>query len=474
MIQAVDENHTIAAIATPEGTGAIGIIKISGPEAISVACSIFRPGHLSSGNCSAPPLYPDFFKTWRLYFGHIYDPGTGSVIDEVVVAVMRKPFSYTREDVVEIQAHSGPLVLDKIFNLLVSMGVAPARPGEFTRRAFLNGRIDLTRAEAVSDLINASSDAARDMALAQMTGSLSDFMGNIRKCLITALASVEVFIDFEDEADTSVALSRQAEFLKRYVLEPVRNLIEAYESCRFIREGIRAVIIGRPNVGKSSLLNALIARQRAIVTDIAGTTRDCIEAQVIIRGLSVSLVDTAGLRNDPDPIESLGIEKTWECIENADILLYVLDSGLSLSDIDTEIYNKTANKHVLIVVNKIDLPETKKYLKIPESWQKQKHIEISSKYGTGLEDLKDCISNFGLSPKNPGGFPFVPNWRQKNLLEKVSSSVSSALELFANDFAPELVAVDLREAIVSVDEITGRYIQTDALDEIFSNYCIGK
>ncbi len=470
----MDNSTTIAAVATPEGSGAIGVIKISGPDAIAVVCSVFRHGSAHSGKVAGSEASPDSFETWRLYFGHIFDRGTDEVIDEVILAVMRAPASYTREDVVEIQAHSGPIVLDRILGLLFDSGIVPAQPGEFTRRAFVNGRIDLTRAEAVSDLINASSDAALDMALTQMTGGLSDFMADIRSALVSALSVIEAVIDFPDEAETDFSPIKQIQFITSTILDPVFKLIDAYESGRFIREGIRVVIIGRPNVGKSSLMNRLISKQRAIVTDIAGTTRDCIEAQLIIRGISLAITDTAGLRRDPDPIERLGIEKTMECIDSADILLYVIDAGASLCDADLQFYEQLAEKNILVVINKTDLSEAEKKFNLPDSWQNIPLVEVSAIYGTGIEALKEHIADQAFSSRASPNSAFTPNWRQKCLLDKTAKAVSAAADNLSRGLTPELVSIDLREALGCVDEITGRYVQTDVLDQIFSKYCVGK
>jgi tRNA modification GTPase len=468
------DGSTIAAVATPEGAGAIGIIKVSGPNALAAVCSVFRRGQLQPGSTSGRPVTPGSLKTWRMYFGHIFDPESGQGIDEVILAVMRAPNSYTREDVAEIQAHAGPKVLEKIFSLLVSRGIRPAEPGEFTRRAFINGRMDLTQAEAVADLINASSNAAVDMAVSQMAGRLSDLMATLRKRLVSVLSRLEATIDFPDSAGDEIDFLQQAQSLSSSVLKPIQDLRDAYEGGRFLRHGIQAVIIGRPNVGKSSLMNRLVVRQRSIVTDVAGTTRDCVEASLVSRGVPIVVADTAGLREDPDSIERLGIEKTREYMDAADILLFVGDAGLPVEPEDLRLYEQVSEKRFLLVINKTDLPAKDKKFRLPESWQGARLVEVSALQGSGIDALKDEMADMAFSPKLLDRSGFVPNWRQKCLLDRVAEAVSCAVSGLGDRISPELVAIDLREAVSAVDEITGQSFRPEILEEIFSRYCVGK
>jgi tRNA modification GTPase len=469
------DSSTIAAVATAEGTGGIGIIRVSGPEAIAAVTSVFR--RAPSGQkpaCREKTDSAGVFQSWRMYLGHILDPESGTLIDEVILAVMRAPYSYTREDVVEIQAHGGPRVLEKILNLLISQGIRPAQPGEFTRRAFINGRLDLTQAEAVADLISARSDASLDMAVSQMKGQLSDVVSFIRQSLVSVLGSLEAAIDFPEAASEEIDDIGQSLRLSREVLQQVNQLREAYESGRFLRQGVQTVIIGRPNVGKSSLMNCLLNQQRAIVTEIAGTTRDCIEAHLTTCGVSVLVADTAGLRKDPDPIERLGIEKTREYMTSADIVLHVLDSGRPLDDEDVVIYDQLADKSVVLVINKADLADHKKVLRLPPAMQEAPCMEVSALHGIGIDALKQRVADMVFSSVARAGHGFIPNWRQKCLLDQAAEVVSKVISGLENRRLPELISIDLHEALSAIDEITGKYVETDVLDEIFSRYCVGK
>ncbi|MBS0014258.1 MAG: tRNA uridine-5-carboxymethylaminomethyl(34) synthesis GTPase MnmE, partial [Desulfobacterales bacterium] len=407
------DSSTIAAVATPEGTGGIGIIRVSGPEAIAAVTALFRRTPFGQKPSGSDADAGEGFKSWRMYLGHILDPHSGAIIDEVILVVMRAPHSYTREDVAEIQAHGGSRVIEKILNLLISTGIRPAQPGEFTRRAFINGRMDLTQAEAVADLINARSDASLDMAVSQMTGQLSNVVSSLRKSLVSVLGTLEAAIDFPEAAGDGIDASGQSLRLSTEVFQQVNQLREAYESGRFLRQGLQAVIIGRPNVGKSSLMNCLLNQQRAIVTEIAGTTRDCIEASLTTRGVSVVVADTAGLRKDPDPIERLGIEKTREYMASADIVLHVLDFSRSLDDEDLAINEQLKDKPVVLVINKDDLADHEKVLQLPPAMQEVPGIAVSALQGTGIDALKQRIADLVFSSVARAGYGFIPNWRQK-------------------------------------------------------------
>lgn len=468
------DSSTIAAVATPEGNGGIGIIRVSGPEAIAAVTAVFRRASYGQSSSGRDTDAGEGFQSWRMYLGHILDPNSGSLLDEVILAVMRAPHSYTREDVVEIQAHGGSQVLEKILNLLISQGIRPAQPGEFTRRAFINGRMDLTQAEAVADLITARSDAALDMAVSQMTGQLSDVVSSIRQSLVSVLGSLEAAIDFPEAAGDEIDDSGQSLGFSREVLQQINQLRDAYESGRFLRQGVQAVIIGRPNVGKSSLMNCLLNQQRAIVTEIAGTTRDCIEAFLTTRGVSVLVTDTAGLRKDPDPIERLGIEKTRECMASADIVLYVLDSSRPIADEDVVIYQQLTDKPVVLVINKSDLADHEKVLRLPPEMQEAFCVEVSALQGTGIDALKQRIADMVLSSVAVVRSGFIPNWRQKCLLDQAAEAVSKVISGLENRRLPELISIDLHEGLSAIDEISGRHIETDVLDEIFSRYCVGK
>ncbi|MFP4158996.1 MAG: tRNA uridine-5-carboxymethylaminomethyl(34) synthesis GTPase MnmE [Desulfobacterales bacterium] len=465
---------TIAAIATPDGFGGVGIIKVSGPGAISLASRVFRHGRRreTSGSFFSDP--GEELASWRLYFGHVVDPETSRIIDEVILAVMRAPHSYTREDVVEIQAHAGPKVLYSILEILLALGARPAQPGEFTRRAFINGRIDLTQAEAVADLINADSDAAVDMAVSQVSGGLSSVIDPVRDAVISALGHVEAAIDFPDAAEEEISSQGLIRALSERVLEPAGELIGSYESGRFLREGIRAVIAGGPNVGKSSLMNRLVNRERAIVTDIPGTTRDCIEASLRAGGVSVVLADTAGLRKDPEPIERLGIEKTREYIDSADIVLFVVDACAGVDCSDMDLYTQLPEGRRIVVVNKSDLSGCVERFEFPSAWEDSPRVYVSALTGEGIDRLIAELADKASGQSDLSRPEFVPNWRQKTQLERLQRAVSCAVSGLELELSPELISIDLREALSALDEITGRYVEPDVLDRIFSTYCIGK
>ncbi|MFW6052881.1 MAG: tRNA uridine-5-carboxymethylaminomethyl(34) synthesis GTPase MnmE [Desulfosalsimonas sp.] len=469
------EGSTIAAIATPDGFGGVGIIKVSGPKALGIAVSVFRPGRCDpDSGAGLPAVAPESLVSWRLYYGHIIDPRDSRIIDEVILAVMKAPNSYTREDVVEIQAHSGPRVLYSILDLLISRGARPAQPGEFTRRAFLNGRIDLTQAEAVADLINATSDAAVDMAVSQVSGGLKSFFDPVRDSLLSVLGFIEAAIDFPDAVGEEIDTNGLISILSDRVLEPAGELIESYNAGRFLREGVKAVIAGGPNVGKSSLMNRLINRERAIVTDIPGTTRDCIEASLRAGGANVVLTDTAGLRDDPEPIERLGIEKTHEYINCADIVLLVVDICRGAGSQDLLLYRRLPRGRKIVVINKSDLSDCHEDFELPSEFKESPLVYVSALTGEGVDLLITEIANM---VSEPGTFPtpgFVPNWRQKTQLDRMHRSVIRAVEALGQGLSPELISIDLREAISAVDEITGRFVAPEVLDRIFSNYCIGK
>ncbi|MCF8111014.1 MAG: tRNA uridine-5-carboxymethylaminomethyl(34) synthesis GTPase MnmE [Desulfobacteraceae bacterium] len=467
---------TIAAIATPEGFGGVGVIKVSGPDALFVVSSVFAHGPPDPDRAGSPDAAakPDSFLSWRLYYGYIFDPEAGRVIDEVILAVMKAPRTYTREDVVEIQAHAGPRVLHSILDLLIARGIRPAQPGEFTRRAFLNGRIDLTRAEAVADLVNATSDAAVDMAVSQISGGLASVLGKVREALVSVLSSVEATIDFPEAAGDEIDTGALVQALYENVRQPVDELIKAYEAGHFLRDGVKVVIAGSPNVGKSSLMNCMVNKERAIVTDIPGTTRDCIEASLAVRGSPVVLVDTAGLRPDPDAVESLGIEKARQYIDSADIILFVVDIRAAVSSEELRIFDELPLAGKIIVVNKTDLPVHQRRFELPSQWSGFPCVYVSALYGDGISELIDVIADMASNAAYVAKPGFVPNWRQKVQLDRLLRAVSGAASGLGRDQSLELVSIDLREALFAVDEISGRYVSADILDRIFSSYCIGK
>ncbi len=452
---------TIAAIATPPGPGAIGVVKVSGPEAFGIGKRLFRPRKARSE-----------FASHRLYYGHIVDPETREPVDEVLVAFMKAPHTYTREDVVEIYAHSGYRVLTRILELVLKCGARLAEPGEFTRRAFLNGRIDLAQAEAVQELVTAKTDAALRMALSQLSGKLSQEVRSVREEVLQALAVVEAAVDFPDEDIEIMAPSELAERLKERAVEPVERLLKAFSEGKVYREGLSVVLAGRPNVGKSSLLNALLKEDRAIVTPIPGTTRDVLEETAFLAGLPVRLVDTAGLRDTEDPVESIGVAKAKEKLSRADCVVFLVDATEAPDELTERLYEMVKERAHIVAVNKADIASEEDIRRWKERFPSA--VVISAKEGLGLEELSKRIFE-----KVTGGRTepplLAPNLRQKDALEKAREALLRAVELLNSpQVLPELVAVELRDALSFLGEITGETTTEDLLDRIFSTFCIGK
>ena len=462
------EPATIAAIATPPGSGGIGIIRISGAASRNILSALFRR---SKGNTKRLQKRSSLaLQSHRLYLGHIIDPAAKVLVDEVLAVVMPAPRSYTTEDVVEIQSQSGYIVLNKILKLVLAHGARLAAPGEFTQRAFINGRIDLTQAEAVIDIINARTGKSLDMAAEQLQGRIGRRVNQIRDRLLSVLAEIEADIDFTDDVDGSDLEAHWLDKLKCGVLEPLEQLITAYEHNHFFRDGIRMAIIGRPNVGKSSLLNRLIRKERAIVTEIPGTTRDTIEEMVNIKGLPVIVIDTAGLHDTTQQIERMGIERTHATIKAADIVLLVVDLSQGVTREDRDIFRQIgASKHI-IVMNKVDLNEK---MVLPPAWEQGVAVKVSALTGINIDALKDAIFDMGVGGRSSHGrSSLVPNLRQAESLKKTHRFVAN---VYADERRePELVAFDLRAAAGELDQILGLSYSEDVLGQIFNRFCIGK
>jgi len=473
-------SSTIAAIATPIGSGGIGIVKISGKDSLPIAAAIFRRSSSNSGSLS--DNYQDSgsnsissFKPHHLHHGHIVDSQNGRVLDEVLLAVMPAPHSYTREDVVEIQAHSGPVVLSSILDLVLKKGARLADPGEFTKRAYLNGRIDLTQAEAVVDIINARTDKALEVATAQIKGEMRRSVESIRDSLLNLLTKVEAVIDFPDDVGEIIDAGSAIEGIERSVIDRLKDLVKRYENAHVLRDGLKLIVVGRPNVGKSSLMNRLIKKDRVIVTSSPGTTRDLIEETLNIRGIPVIITDTAGLHETDDLVESLGIRKTHEHISSSDLILFVVDVSCPLTKDDYKIYEKFNNKSMILVINKSDLVNDGFEPEIPDSWNKIPKIMISALYKRGLNKLKDLIAkvSIGEGILNHGS-TIIPNLRHRLALERSLQAASSAVEGIRKQSPFELIAIDIREAIDSLGDIIGVTARADVVDQIFSRFCIGK
>lgn len=456
-------DDTIAAIATPLGEGGLAVVRLSGAQAVAIADKIFLPAGKKSLKPSAAP-------THTVHFGKIIR--NGITIDEVLLAVLRAPRTFTREDTIEISCHGGILPAKLVLDTILENGARLAEPGEFSKRAFLNGRIDLAQAEAVADLIHSRTELALAAANEQLAGKLSQRINQLRDDLMKTLAHVEAHIDFPDEdisPDTKAQLLNRLENGVAFMDELLRTANEG----QILRRGIRAAIVGRPNAGKSSLLNQLLGHDRAIVSTIPGTTRDTIEETADIRGLPVIFIDTAGLREARDEIEAEGIRRSRESLAKAELILHVLDASEPLTDADEIYLAEFAGKKRIFVLNKIDLP---KKLELPGLVTRHSSlVTVSCLSGQGIESLKDAIKNLVWAGKIEAGMLQVMiNSRHQEALGRTRAATLQTIEALRADMTLELVALDLRIAINAVGEIVGKTATEDLLDSIFSQFCIGK
>lgn len=454
---------TIAAISTPLGTGGIGIVRISGPQALTVAGKVFRRKRAQG------PLL-----SHRFYLGEIIHPEKQTVLDEALLVFMRQPKTYTREDVVEIQCHSGALILQEILQAVLQSGARLAEPGEFTKRAFLNGRIDLTQAEAVIDLIRSRTQRSLDLANRQRSGRLTEEVKQGREGLLDLLALLEVSIDFPEE---DVPELSQPEAIRRIqkIRDDLDKLLATYEEGKIIREGIAAAIVGKPNVGKSSLLNCLLKEERAIVTAIPGTTRDVIEEVVAIEGIPLRIMDTAGLRLAKDVIEEEGVRRTRERLEGADLAIWVVDGSEPLSSEDFDILPQVRDKKTVIAINKNDLPQRFSAEDLGRQLPQAPLISISALLGSGIEGLKKAIREVVLKGQGESSAEILlANLRHKRAVEVAREALSQALKGLEAKLSPEFITLDLQQALEALGEIIGETTSEDVLDRIFSQFCIGK
>jgi len=451
---------TIAAISTPIGEGGIAIIRISGPLAIQVAEQIYRS---REGR-------PSDFATHTIHFGTI--ARNGETVDEVLLSVMRAPRTYTKEDTVEINCHSGIVTIQRILSLCLQSGARLAEPGEFTQRAFLHGRIDLSQAEGVMDLIRARTDRAQQSAIHALQGRLSEKINDAREKLLSIAAHIEAHIDFPEE-DISPASRETLHDDTQSVLEFLQSLLATYREGKLLREGLPVAIIGRPNVGKSSLLNALLGENRAIVTPVPGTTRDTVEEYANIKGVLFRFIDTAGIRNPRGRVEKLGVERSSQAIDRAELILQVLDSAKPLRKADVEIYQRNQHKKHMLVLNKCDQP---RLLKIPAELENSTSISVSALTGAGLPALcSELVSCASVSDADDTNVHVAINERHRNALERACNSLTYAVNGFEQQHTGlELIAQQLRVGLNTVGEITGRTATEDILNRVFSTFCIGK
>jgi tRNA modification GTPase len=393
----------------------------------------------------------------------------------VLLSAMKAPRTYTREDVVEINAHGGAVVLHAILQLVLKIGARLAEPGEFTRRAFANGRIDLTQAEAVIDIINARTQKSLQLAAAQVSGKLRKQITFVRGGLIDLLTRIEASIDFPEDVVELIQPAKTIKTLQKEVLEPLKRLVRNYVDAHVFRDGLAVAVVGRPNVGKSSLLNQLVQKDRAIVTDVPGTTRDVIEETLNLEGIPVVISDTAGVHHTDHPIEKIGIEKTLEHVNGSDLVLFMIEASSPLGPEDHLIYDQVNSKPLIVVLNKIDLIQGKNETILPDNWNFDDKVRISALYDQGIDHLKETMIKIAGGP-NPLDFngSIVPNLRHKLLLETSLDAVESVIEQLNKGTPNELVAIHLQEAIDALGVISGDNVKVDVLDQIFSRFCVGK
>ncbi|HEQ3712374.1 TPA: tRNA uridine-5-carboxymethylaminomethyl(34) synthesis GTPase MnmE [Streptococcus pyogenes] len=453
------EFDTITAISTPLGEGAIGIVRLSGTDALAIAQSVFKGKNLEQ------------VASHTINYGHIIDPKTGTIIDEVMVSVMLAPKTFTRENVVEINTHGGIAVTNEILQLLIRQGARMAEPGEFTKRAFLNGRVDLTQAEAVMDIIRAKTDKAMTIAVKQLGGSLSQLINDTRQEILNTLAQVEVNIDYpeyDDVEEMTTALLREKTQEFQSLLE---NLLRTAKRGKILREGLSTAIIGRPNVGKSSLLNNLLREDKAIVTDIAGTTRDVIEEYVNIKGVPLKLVDTAGIRETDDLVEQIGVERSKKALQEADLVLLVLNASEKLTDQDRALLNLSQGSNRIILLNKTDLEQKIELEQLPDDY-----IPISVLTNQNINLIEDRINqlffdNAGLVEQDA---TYLSNARHISLIEKAVQSLEAVNDGLALGMPVDLLQVDLTRTWEILGEITGDAAPDELITQLFSQFCLGK
>ena len=457
------KTDTIAAIATAMSNSGIGIVRISGDEALEVADRIFVS---KKGNKKVSEM-----ASHTIHYGYVKDGE--DIVDEVMLLIMKAPNSYTTEDTIEIDCHGGVLVMQKILETVLKYGARAAEPGEFTKRAFLNGRIDLSQAESVIDIINAKNDFALQSSVSQLRGSVLEKIKDLRASIIHEIAFIESALDDPEHVDIE-SYPQKLLITVKSLWKTVDKILESADNGRVLREGINTVIVGKPNAGKSSLLNTLVGQERAIVTDIAGTTRDILEEQIRLRGISLNVIDTAGIRDTDDVVEQIGVNKSREYVEKADLVIYVVDSSTPLDENDEEIIASIQDKNAIILLNKSDLHQvtTKEMLKEKID---RKTIEISAKEQTGIEELETAIQEMFFHGKiSFNDEVYITNVRHKNALEETAKSLQMVINSIENGMPEDFFSIDLMNAYEELGSIIGESVGEDLVNEIFSKFCMGK
>ena len=466
------ENDTIAAISTPIGESGIGIVRISGPKALEIAQELFRDKKLNKTKIKD-------FSNHTVHYGFVVDPGSGEKIDEVILVLMKKPQTYTREDIIELNCHGGILSLRKVLETAINCGARMAEPGEFTKRAFLNGRIDLSQAEAVIDLIQAKTERSLSSSLAQLGGSLKKKITDLRNRLIRISAEIEAPMDFPDQ-DIKEIYPKKVEENISYILKEVDSLIETLDYGKILKEGINALIVGKANVGKSSLFNTLLRENRAIVTHLPGTTRDTIEELINIKGIAFKVIDTAGLKTPENVIEKISIKRMMKHLKEAKLILAMFDSSVPLSSEDKEVIKeikkgKNESKKVIVIENKIDLKQKIDRQKLFGLLNIKDSIKMSLKEKIGIEDLEEKLVRAAMEglviPENG---VVINNVRQANQLNRAKQGLEHVLAGLKKKIAYDFLTIDLKDVLDSLGEITGDSISDEIVNDIFSRFCIGK
>ena len=450
-------NDTIAAISTTVGVGAISIIRVSGPDSIKIVNKIFKEKDLEK------------VESHTIHYGHIVYKD--EIQDEVLVTIMKSPKTFTTEDVVEINCHGSIVVTKKILEILLTLGCRLAEPGEFTKRAFLNGRIDLIEAEGIMDLINSKSESEKKLALNQISGKVSNLIKNLRQKILEVLANIEVKIDYPEYEDIEEVTYNDLNNSIIEVEKEIKRIIKESENGKIIKEGIKTAIIGRPNVGKSSILNNLLEEEKAIVTDIEGTTRDTVEGSIVINGIILDLIDTAGIRKTEDKVESIGVNKSLQTIEKADLILFVLNNNEPLTEYDNDILEKIKEKNHIIIINKIDLENKLEINQLKE----ENIVKISALKDNNLEKLKNkIIEMYNLEELESKDATYLTNARSISLLKKAQSIICDVKEGIKTEQPIDMIEIDLKRIWELLGEITGETYQEELINQLFSQFCLGK
>lgn len=449
-------NDTICAISTALGVGAISIIRVSGDEAIDIVNKIFDKDLTKK-------------KSHTINYGHIVY--NGEIIDEVMVSIMKSPKTFTKEDIVEINSHGGVAVTNKVLEILLLEGARLAEPGEFTKRAFLNGRIDLVEAESIMDLIESKTETSRKLAISGMEGKVSKLVKNIIDNLVKVNANIEVNIDYPEYEDIEIVTKEKIEEMSKYINKELTKLLNESENGKLIKDGINTLILGRPNVGKSSILNKLIEEDKAIVTSVAGTTRDIVEGQIRVNGILLNIIDTAGVRETEDIVEKIGVEKSLSLVNDADLIILVFNNNEKITDEDKKLLEYTKEKKRIIVINKIDLENN---LDI-SNLKNERIVKISALKDSGIESLKNEINDmFNLEEINLGDFTYLSNSRQISLVKKAVEISKNLEDALNNDVPIDLLEIDIKEICEILGEIIGESYDDKLIDTLFSNFCLGK